>query len=143
MSLSRRRLIGSVGVATTAVLAGCTGSSENGESSDGPTVEVVENEFEGDLELSDHEVENGQVLGTDAIVATGTVTNTSDEPIEATIGAKFYDSDDVLLGEDEPSEYSGTEIASDESREYKQAIEGDAADVARVELRVLEVESAV
>lgn len=133
MTWNRRRLLGSIGAATVAGLAGCTGSSDE------PTVEVVENEFEGDLELEDHTVENGEVLGTDAIIAKGTVTNVSDEMIEATIGAEFYDSDDTLLGEDEPEEYSGTEIEPDQSREYQQAIEGDAENVARVELRVLGV----
>ncbi|NGM69254.1 hypothetical protein G6M89_09580 [Natronolimnobius sp. AArcel1] len=133
MDSTRRVLLCSIGSAGAVALAGCTGSVGLG---DDPSVEVTENEFDA-LEIDDHEVENQEVLGTDAVVATGTVTNTGDETVTATIGAKFYDSDDVLLGEDEPG-YSGTEISPDQSQQYQQAIDGDASDIDYVELRVVE-----
>ncbi len=130
MEIGRRSFLSTIGGIGLAALAGCTGSSDS-------TVEVVENEFDGSLEVGDHEIENGQVLGTDAIIANGTITNTSEDLIEATMGAEFFDSDDIILGEDEPS-YSGTEIEPDESHQYEQVIEGDADDVDHVELRIVE-----
>ncbi|ELY49627.1 hypothetical protein [Natronolimnohabitans innermongolicus] len=74
--IRRRSVLTAAGTVGVAALAGCTGSSS------GPTVDVVENEYEDELELDDHEVENDEVLGTNAAVLEGTITNTGEETVE-------------------------------------------------------------
>lgn len=127
---ARRRV-----VAAAVALVAVPGCSLLGGAS-APSVEVVENAFAGDLELSDHEVEEDEIAGFEAVVVHGTATNTTDESIRAGIGARFYDADGRLVGRDGPA-FTGTEIPPDEPHRYDRLVEGRFEDVDRIELRVV------
>jgi len=128
---NRRQFVGGIGVVGVTALAGCTGILGGGT-----TVEVTENEYEGTIEVDDHEIDERSAPGGTEAVLTGTVTNTGDEEVAVgRVAGDFYD-DDVLLGE---SFWRGDTIEPGDSHQYDIAVfDADSDDVDRVELRIVE-----
>lgn len=117
-----------VGAVSIAALAGCVG---------GPSVEVVENELDGILEFSDHEISDRETMGVNTVVVSGVISNVSDADVQASIAAEFFDGD-VLVGEDRP--HSGITVEPGQDQEYEQFIEADSSDISRVELTIRELD---
>jgi hypothetical protein len=72
-------------------LAGCSSVS-------GPSGEVIKNEFTN-VEVSDLQIENTEVLGTKAVQAKFVLENTGTEETVVHVKTEFYN-DDVLVGTD-------------------------------------------
>lgn len=142
---SRRKFLAGGATGLTVAFAGCglLGGGNDGSSGSelAARVEVVENEFEGDLEYEPEEFSEEQVLGSEVVVLKHTVRNVADETIDASGGATFFDEEDVILDEVEPSRSRAASL------EPGQAIRGgfetgavtDPEDIDRVEVRIVEM----
>lgn len=130
--VGRRAVLAFAGAAGGVAVAGCAVPSNSG-----PAVEVTENAFEGAVELSGHEVGEEEIANVTAVVVTGRATNTAADRLTAAFDARFYDDDGRFLGRDGPA-FAGVEIPPGSSYRYDKVFQGRLADVARVELRVVE-----
>lgn len=125
--------IGSIAAGTMTALAGCSSLS-------GPSGEVITNEFEH-IEVSDLQIEDTEVLGTNAVQAKFVLENTGTEETDIRIKTEFYN-DDVVVGTNGAPEYSASTTVSPGDRvEETQAIEGRVDDITYYEISLLESES--
>lgn len=127
--MERRTFLSSIALTATASLAGCA------DSVGGTTFEIVENDYET-VETRDHEIENREVLGTEARTVTLILSNTGDETVAPYVQMELYDDDDVLLDETDQSIGRGEEIDPESEIEFTQDFEGEADDVALVNLYI-------
>lgn len=131
-NFTRRRAILAAGTTLAAAgLAGCAGVLGGG--ADG---KVTENEFEGDIEVLDHEIENARLGGSEMVKVDVTVTNTADEAFTVAAIAEFYDGQDVLIAETPSSEPK--RVTASQDVQLHPAARGRVEDVSRYELRLVE-----
>jgi len=131
-NLTRRRAVLATGTTLAAVgLSGCAGVLGGG--ADG---KVTENEFEGDLEVLDHEIENTRLSGTKSVKVDVTVTNNSEDVISAAAIAEFYDGNGVSI--DESAATKPRSVTQSQDVQLHPAVRGRVEDVDRYELRIVE-----
>lgn len=131
-NFTRRRAILATGTTLAAVgLSGCAGVLGGG--ADG---EVTENEFDGDLEVLDHEIENTRLGGSEMVKVDVTVANTADEAFTVAAIAEFYDGEGVLIDESPSSD--PTRVTNSQDVQLHPAARGRVEDVSRYELRLVE-----
>jgi len=132
-SYTRRRAVSAAGTTLAAVgLAGCAGVLGGG----GADGEVTRNEFDGDVEVLDHEIENISLGGTESVKVDVTVSNDTDEAITVAAIAEFYDGDDVSIAETRPSEPKS--VTQSQDVQLHPAAPGRVEDVERYELQLVE-----
>jgi hypothetical protein len=112
-------------------LAGCSSVS-------GPSGEVIKNEFTN-VEVSDLQIENTEVLGTKAVQAKFVLENTGTEETVVHVKTEFYN-DDVLVGTDGAS-YVNVTVSPGDRVEETQVIEGRVEDITSYEISLLKAES--
>jgi len=124
--------ISSIAVGSMTTLAGCSSVS-------GPSGEVITNEF-ANVEVSDLQIENTEVLGTNAVQAKFVLENTGTEETNVHVKTEFYN-DDVLVGTDDASYVNSVTVSPGDRVEETQAIEGRVEDVTSYEINLLKAES--
>lgn len=123
--------ISSIAVGSMTTLAGCSSVS-------GPSGEVIKNEFTN-VEVSDLQIENTEVLGTKAVQAKFVLENTGTEETDVHVKTEFYN-DDVLVGTDGAS-YVNVTVSPGDRVEETQGIEGRVEDITSYEISLLKAES--
>ena len=123
--------ISSIAVGSMTTLAGCSSVS-------GPSGEVIKNEFTN-VEVSDLQIENTEVLGTKAVQAKFVLENTGTEETVVHVKTEFYN-DDVLVGTDGAS-YVNVTVSPGDRVEETQGIEGRVEDITSYEISLLKAES--
>ena len=123
--------ISSIAVGSMTTLAGCSSVS-------GPSGEVIKNEFTN-VEVSDLQIENTEVLGTKAVQAKFVLENTGTEETDVHVKTEFYN-DDVLVGTDGAS-YVNITVSPGDRVEETQGIEGRVEDITSYEISLLKAES--
>lgn len=114
-------------------LAGCSGSGNGGAKG-----EVVTNETDGDIEVTEMSLKNTTILGTEAVVAEITAENTTSETIPVGVVTEFYDGD-TKIGTDEQMEFVAEyEVEAETSQRLEEGIEGRKDDVSSFEVTVVD-----
>ena len=121
--------ISSIAVGSMTTLAGCSSVS-------GPSGEVIKNEFTN-VEVSDLQIENTEVLGTKAVQAKFVLENTGTEETVVHVKTEFYN-DDVLVGTDG---LNSVTVSPGDRVEETQVIEGRVEDITSYEISLLKAES--
>ena len=121
--------ISSIAVGSMTTLAGCSSVS-------GPSGEVIKNEFTN-VEVSDLQIENTEVLGTKAVQAKFVLENTGTEETVVHVKTEFYN-DDVLVGTDG---LNSVTVSPGDRVEETQGIEGRVEDITSYEISLLKAES--
>jgi len=124
--------ISSIAVGSMTTLAGCSSVS-------GPSGEVIKNEFTN-VEVSDLQIENTEVLGTKAVQAKFVLENTGTEETDVHVKTEFYN-DDVLVGTDGASYVNSVTVSPGDRVEETQGIEGRVEDITSYEISLLKAES--
>ena len=118
--------ISSIAVGSMTTLAGCSSVS-------GPSGEVIKNEFTN-VEVSDLQIENTEVLGTKAVQAKFVLENTGTEETVVHVKTEFYN-DDVLVGTDG---LNSVTVSPGDRVEETQVIEGRVEDITSYEISLPE-----
>ena len=118
--------ISSIAVGSMTTLAGCSSVS-------GPSGEVIKNEFTN-VEVSDLQIENTEVLGTKAVQAKFVLENTGTEETVVHVKTEFYN-DDVLVGTDGVNSVT---VSPGDRVEETQVIEGRVEDITSYEISLPE-----
>ena len=121
--------ISSIAVGSMTTLAGCSSVS-------GPSGEVIKNEFTN-VEVSDLQIENTEVLGTKAVQAKFVLENTGTEETDVHVKTEFYN-DDVLVGTDGVNSVT---VSPGDRVEETQGIGGRVEDITSYEISLLKAES--
>ncbi|UTF54236.1 hypothetical protein [Natronosalvus rutilus] len=135
VQINRRHLL--AGCLSLVPIAGCL---DRGSST---TIDIVENEFDGNVDVDTEGIETSEASdGGERIRALVTITNISDAVCIVQVGGAFYADDDRLLAEDPPIR-SGRELDPGDAHSFTPTMEGNADDLARVELRIVEREDGI
>lgn len=126
--------LGALATGTATALAGCSGGLGGG----GSPGEVVENELEGDVSVTDQSLENAEYLGTDVVVSYLTLSNSTSEPITVEIETVYYDGDTRFGTDDRDS--GSYEVPAEGSVEADEGIPGRKDDVTNYEISIFEAQ---